>query len=413
MWQRIKNNSLLFSFVALAFFALGLLIGQNVEVKQSAPAAILNSAGADQILRDQAVPLNIDQQQVDFNLFWKVWNSLRERYYRSGQITTADLFYGSIKGMVASVGDPYTVFFNPKEATEFNNELQGKFEGIGAEIGIKHDRLTVIAPLPGSPAERAGLRPGDFVVAINGEETTDLFLDEAVQRIRGPQGTTVTLTLFREEKPPAFDRVITREQIEINTVSSKWLGQKQNVVYIKIYSFNEDTATDFQTEVNRIVKKAPAGIILDLRSNPGGYLDVAVEMASYWINDGVVVTEKFADGKEQVYRSHGYAKFAGIPTVVLVNGGSASASEIVAGALSDHDQAVILGEQTFGKGSVQDYSLLDGGAALKITVAEWLTPNGDSINENGITPEVEIKITSEDFNNDLDPQLKRAVELLE
>lgn len=389
---------------AVLFFTFGLFVGVNT-------LSYVNSRSSSNCSTQCVViPAFVDRNSVDFGLFWDVWESLENRFYKQ-PISDEALFYGAIKGMAAAVGDPYTVFFNPTEAAEFNRELEGKFEGIGAELAIKRDRLTIVSPLADSPAERAGLVPGDVILAIDDVDAATFSLEGAVSRIRGLKGTVVHLTIFTEGVSETKEVQVKREEIIVKTVQLEFVSE--TIAHIRIFSFNEDTIDDFKTAVSAIRRQNPSGIILDLRSNPGGYLDAAVEMASYWIEDGVIVEERFSLGAKDTYRAVGQARLADERTVVLVNEGSASASEIVAGALQDYGEATVVGEETFGKGSVQDYSPLEDGSALKLTIAEWLTPKGRSINETGIAPDVFVPMSAEDVNNDTDPQLQRAIQLLQ
>lgn len=399
---------------AIFFLTLGAVIG-SVSVSPAMRNSLFRGRKVETASGNGAsscisVPSFVDQKSAQFALFFEVWEALENRFYKQ-PISDEKLFYGSIKGLTAAVDDPYTVFFDPTEASEFNRELEGKFEGIGAEIAIKHDRLTVVSPLAASPAERAGLEPGDVILAIDGEDTSSLSLDEAVAKIRGPKGTLVLLTIISEDEAGTKEVGVKREEIIVKTV--QWEMVRDTIAYVRIFSFNEDTMRDFKQAVSAILKKKPSGVILDLRSNPGGYLDSAVEMASYWIPEGVIVEERFSDGTKDAYNAVASPRLQDIKTAVLVNEGSASASEIVAGALQDYGKAVIVGEQTFGKGSVQDYSPLKDGSALKLTIAAWFTPKGISINDKGITPDVLVSMDAKDINNDEDPQLKRAIELLQ
>lgn len=347
---------------------------------------------------------------VDFSLYWNVWDILSQDFIDKDKVDTKKMFYGSLRGLTDSLGDPYTVFMDPEETTEFNNDLSGTFEGIGAEIAIKNSFLTVVSPLDGMPAQKAGIKAGDKIMAINGSSTIGLTTDEAVKKIRGPKGTKVTLSIIREGLAKAKDFSITRDVIIVKSVTVEW--RKDGLALIRISNFNDDTIDLFDSIASQVAQKKPKGIILDLRNNPGGYLDAAVEVGSQWIESGPIVLEQFADGSRHPYNSSGKGLLKNIPTVVLVNGGSASASEIVAGALLDVKKSVILGEKTFGKGSVQTMRDLPDGSSLKITIAKWLTPAGNSINEKGINPTTEVKLGLEDFNNGRDPQLNKAVELL-
>ena len=349
-------------------------------------------------------------QDVDFDLFWEVWDILEEEYVDSDKLNEKDMFYGALRGMVSSLGDPYTVFMNPITAHEFAEDLAGTFEGIGAEIGIRNEILTIIAPLPGMPAEKSGLRAGDKVYAIDGESTMNISIDEAVNKIRGPGGTEVILTISRSGLEKAEDITITRGVIVVKSVRTEM--RDDNIYVIKITNFNDDTLNLFNKAVRDAVAKNPSGIILDLRNNPGGYLETAIEAASEWVEDGVIVIEQFSEEKKIEYLSRGRARLKDYPTVVLVNQGSASASEIVAGALQDYGKAKIIGMQTFGKGSVQAMQKLKDGSSVKVTVAKWLTPEGNCINEEGIAPDEEVDMTIENYEADEDPQMDRAVEML-
>lgn len=349
-------------------------------------------------------------QDIDFNLFWQVWDMLEEQYVDREKLNEKEMFYGAIRGMVSSLGDPYTVFMNPAVAQEFEEDLAGTFEGIGAEIGIRNDILTIIAPLADMPAEKAGLRAGDKVYAIDGESTAGITVDEAVNKIRGPKGTEVVLTISRDGMEEAEEMPITRGVIAVKSVKTELRDDK--IFVVQITNFNDDTLDLFNRAVQEIIAKDPKGVILDLRNNPGGYLDTAIEVASEWVEDGAVVTEKFSEEKKDEYLARGRARLKDYNTVVLINQGSASASEIVAGALQDHNKAVVAGKQTFGKGSVQILENLPDGSSVKITVAKWLTPGGNCINEKGITPDVEIDLTEEDYDAGNDPQTEKAVEIL-
>ncbi len=354
-----------------------------------------------------------DNEKVDFSLFWKVWSLLEKKYVDADKLTPQDLLYNSIKGMMWATKDPYTVFLEPKEVKEFNSEIDGKFEGIGAEIGIKQGVLTIIAPLKDSPAEKSGLKAGDKVIKINGESTAEMTIDEAVNKMRGKKGTEVKLTVFRNNGEDKTKEItITRGIIEVKSVDFE---MKNNIPYFKIVRFGNDTAKLFRELTKKIPANAP-GVIIDLRNNPGGYLDASVEMASLILPRGdVIVIEKYRDGKEDKLYSYGYKNILNKKKiVVLINEGSASASEILAGALKDDakDRVTIVGKKSFGKGSVQELINLPNGSATKITVAKWLTPTGEQINKKGISPDIEVDLTNQDYENDLDPQLDKALKLL-
>lgn len=344
------------------------------------------------------------------NLYSEVWDNLKQNYVDKNTIKNKDLFYGSLKGLAQSLNDPYTVFMDPKDSQEFANDLAGTFEGIGAEVGMRNDIITIIAPLDGMPAQKAGVRAGDKVYAIDGKSTLGLTVDEAVKKIRGPKGTKVTLTILRGSGEKPKDIVINRSIIVVKSVKTEM--RSDGIYVIKISNFNDDTLSLFNAAVDEVLIKKPKGIILDLRNNPGGYLETAIAIASDWVDAGPIVSEKSDADDFSQYPSNGRGRLKNFPTVVLMNGGSASASEIVAGALRDYHKATLVGEQTFGKGSVQTLKQLSDGSTLKITIAKWMTPAGDSIHEVGIKPEVEVKYVQTDIDKNIDPQLNKALEIL-
>jgi len=359
-----------------------------------------------QIIKD--APSYLDEEEVDINLFWRVWEAILTKYVEQ-PVNEEGMFYGALEGLVKSVEDPYSIFLDPEATNEFVKELSGSFEGIGAEIGIKNNQLTIISPLDDSPAFNAGLKPGDKILAIDDQETIDMGLDQAISLIRGKKGTTVILTILTKESQEIKDISIKRDVIKVESVA--WELKDGDIAYIKIVHFDSDTYNDFNKIANEVLLSSPQGIILDLRNNPGGYLNSAIDVAGEFLEDKIIVTEDFGETQKE-YKSKGTAKLKDIKTVVLVNGGSASASEIVAGALQDYQHATIIGEQTFGKGTVQDYEQFPDGSSLKLTVAKWLTPGGKSINDQGIRPDVEVDLTFDDYDNNRDPQLEAAYLIL-
>ncbi|MCX6782079.1 MAG: S41 family peptidase [Candidatus Magasanikbacteria bacterium] len=388
-------------------FGLGILVGQSIIVKKQ----IENENGQVEINKVINFNRTINRSDsVDFSQFWDVWDRIKQKYVNK-DVKDTDLFYGAIEGLVYSLGDPYSVYMIPKMADEFTKDLSGEFEGIGAEIGIKNGQLTVVSPLAESPAQRAGLRPGDKIMAINKENTFGMDVNMAVSKIRGQAGTEVTLTITRNGASKAVDIIIKREKINVPSVTFEWKGDK--IAYVRILQFNEDTDVIFDRYAEKIVKEKAKGIILDMRNNPGGFLDAAVNMASEWVEDGMIVSEKSETGYSRDHETIGAHRLSGIKTTVLVNGGSASASEIVAGALKDHGQATVVGEKTFGKGSVQDFETFPDGSALKLTVAEWYTPAGKNINKEGIVPDIEIKQDWEKEKVGEDIMLERAINIME
>ncbi|MFN3301499.1 MAG: S41 family peptidase [Patescibacteria group bacterium] len=344
---------------------------------------------------------------VNYNLFLDVLETIRNKYIKQ-PISEKDLFYGSLKGLVSGLNDPYSVFFDPQFAKEFKIELSGTFEGIGAEIGIKKGRIVIIAPLENTPASRAGLKPGDEIYAINNEDTLGMTLDEAVNKIRGKKGTEVKLLIMRKDWEKPKEYVIIRDIIRIKTVRYE---MKDQIAYLKISYFNEKTIDEFDKITREILTYNPKGLILDLRNNPGGYLYAAVEVAGAWLGDKVVVIEKSRE-KEYEHRASRKEKFSNLPTIVLVNKGSASGSEILAGALQDYGVAKILGETTFGKGSVQELTEFSDGSIVKLTVAYWLTPQKREIEGKGIEPDIKVELTEKDIEEGKDPQLEKAMEIL-
>ncbi len=401
--KRFPRSTVILSCAVLitAAFTIGFIVGRQEGMRSMVPS------GEGRVFGQGEIPAHLTQN-VDFNMFWDVWNLIKDNYYQQ-PVSETSLFYGTMHGLLESLNDPYSVFFDPEEAAEFNEELSGSFEGIGAEIGIKDEQLQIVAPLPDSPAESAGLMAGDKVYLIDGVETFGMTIEEAVSRIRGPKGTSVVLSVARDGLEELIDITIVRDEITIDSV--RYTIRDDGIAKIDIYFFNDDTAELFNDAVNEILTSDVSGIVLDLRNNPGGLLNTAIEVASEWLGNQTIVIEKIKDEREAIL-GRGSARFAGIPTVVLVNEGSASGSEIVAGALQDFGAATLIGAQTFGKGSVQDYQPLPDGSAVKMTIAEWLTPNGRSINKEGITPDIEVQITLEDFYAQEDRQLEKAIEIL-
>lgn len=345
---------------------------------------------------------------IDFKTYWNIWNRIRDSYVAQ-PVSEQDLFYGSLKGMVDSLGDPYTTFFDPKTADDFNQELSGTFFGIGAELGEKDGGIIIASPISGGPAERQGIRPGDRILAIDGAPTDGMGVSDAVLKIRGEKDTQVTLTLLSEGDQETHDVTITREEIKLDSVT--WSVRDDGIAVVEIRMFNEDTTALFEKATQEMLEKNVKGVVIDLRNNPGGLLDQAINLAGFWIDGQTVVIEKNQDGERTFSSGHG-ARLVGVPTVVLVNGGSASAAEILSGALQDYKVATIMGEQTFGKGSVQEYYEYEDGSAVKITIAEWLTPNHRSINKTGITPDLVVPFTEEDFHAGKTPQLDAAIDAL-
>lgn len=408
-----KNRKIMKKYLALfaviflitGSFFLGFNRGKNSQEPTGKEAVTpLNQA----IIENR---ISVEQKNLDFSLFWKVWDLLKEKHVDKDKIDAQKLIYGAISGMLKATGDPYTSFFNPEESKSFSQDLEGSFDGIGAELGIKDDILTVVAPLEDSPAQKAGLRAGDKIVKINGKLSTDLTIEEAVDQVRGKKGTSVNLTILHLGDKETVEVNVMRDTIELKSVKVEF--KENDIAHVKITKFGENTSKEFSAAVNEITNKNAKGIIIDLRNDPGGLLDKCVEIASKMIPKGkVVVIEEDSKGRREMLSTLGGDKLSDIPTVVLINEGSASASEILAGALRDNQGITLIGKKSFGKGSVQELVNLPGGSSVKITVAKWLTPNGDYIMEKGISPAVEVNMTSEDYDNNRDPQLDKALEVI-
>lgn len=387
-------------------FGLGFLSGQYYFINKN----ITNEDGEVEQLKVLKLNRMINRSdEIDFEQFWDVWDKIKAKYVKN-EIKDSDLFYGAVQGLVYALGDPYSLYFPPKAADEFAKDLAGELEGIGAEIGIKNQQLTIISPLPNTPAEKAGLRPGDKILLIDGEVTLGMDVNTAVSKIRGKAGATVVLSIDREGETELKEISIIRAKISVPSVIFEM--KDGGIGYFRILQFNEDTQKQFDKGIKEFLNKDGEKIILDLRNNPGGYLDQAIKMASEWIADGVVVSEKGNDGNNKDHTSTGVARLKNIETVVLINYGSASASEIVAGALQDAKKATIVGMKTFGKGSVQDFEMFPDGSALKLTVAEWYTPSGRNINKEGIAPDIEVVEEWDKEKVGEDVMVEKALELL-
>jgi carboxyl-terminal processing protease len=389
------------------------------------------SVANDKIVFNKTVPQNTP---LDFSLFWDVWNRVHRDYIDAAQIDNQKLFYGAVSGMVNAIGDPYTTFLPPTDNSQFKQDMSGSFEGIGAELGTKENHIMVISPLTGSPAEKAGIKPADWILKVNGDDTSNWTVNDAVTKIRGPKGTKVTLSILHVNDIKAQDITITRDTIVTPQIISwvkkpsdikevmgltdfknKYSGNSKEVAYLRLTRFGDQLESEWSKAVDQIVQDESnqnlAGMILDLRSNPGGYLDGAVYVGSEFIKNGIVVSQKNSDGSKLDYPVNRTGKLLDIPLIVLVNNGSASAAEIVTGALKDTHRATVVGETTFGKGSVQTPQDLAGGASVHITTGKWLTPKGESISKKGITPDTIITSdTVVDASHDA--QLAKAIELL-
>jgi carboxyl-terminal processing protease len=372
-------------------------------------------------------PINLVGQEagkpeaVDFSPFWKAWNLINDRYVADNgnnhstttKVTTnQDKVWGAIEGLTASLGDPYSVFMPPEKKKRFEDDIRGNFSGVGMEVGIKDEILTVISPLPDSPAQKAGVKAGDKVVKVDDTITAGLSADEAVNMIRGEKGTKVRLTLVRAKEKP-FEVAIIRDIINVPTLDTKKLAN--GIFKIKLYSFSATSPDLFRGALREFVESGSNKLIIDLRGNPGGFLDAAVNMASWWLPAGkpVVIEKHGGSTEDKIYRSQGYDIFNDkLKMVILVDQGSASASEILAGALSEYGKAILVGEKTFGKGSVQELISVTSESSLKLTIAKWYTPKGHSISINGLVPDILVPVTEADIKALRDPQLDKAIQIL-
>jgi carboxyl-terminal processing protease len=408
-----KSRKLLFRYL-LFFLFIFALIGSSFAIGYREGKSKQNTGAENFISIDRTIIENkfpADGKSIDFSLFWKVWDLLKDKYVDKSNLNAQNLVYGAIRGMLKATGDPYTTFFDPEETKSFAEDISGSFEGIGAELGVKDEILTIIAPLENSPAEKAGLRSGDKIMKIGDKTTSDMTVYEAVDLIRGPKGTEIKLTIFRQGDKNTKEIAITRDTIEVKSVKLEF--KENNIAYLKINKFGENTDKEFSQAMNEIILKGAKGLVLDLRNNPGGLLDRAMFIASHMIPKGkVVVIEEDSLGKKNNLNTVGGDKLSQIPTVVLINEGSASAAEILAGALRDDQGIKLIGKKTFGKGSVQELISLPGSSSTKITIAKWLTPNGDYIMEKGINPDVEIELSVDDFSKNKDPQMDKAMEVI-
>ena len=418
--KKTINNKVVLAFCMLALstavFFVGFYIGNNNNIpKIDKINTIVNKPG--EMLEKKKVPEK-NAENIDLSEFWAVWDILNDKFVSSTttKVTNQEKIWGAIEGLTDSFGDPYTVFFPPKEAEIFQTSINGNFSGVGMEIGIKDDQLTIVTPLKGTPAEKAGMLSGDKIIAINDKNTAGIAVDEAVQLIRGEKGTKVKLTIMRKELDKSFDVEIIRDTIIIPTIDTEL--RNDGIFILSLYNFSSVSPNLFKDALKKFVDSKSDKLILDLRGNAGGYLGAAVDMASWFLPEGkIIVTEDFGEkNKEQnnIHRSRGYNIFnKNLKFIILIDNGSASASEILAGALSEYGVAKLVGTNTFGKGSVQE--LVNVGkekASLKVTVARWLTPNRKSISNGGLVPDYKVEYTAKDKESGIDPQMDKAVELL-
>ncbi len=404
-YPNVRGSRSVLSF--LLILGMGLFIGWKSAV-YTFREELKNTGALQAEVTPQTQPLNLD-------LFWNVYHRLEQNYVDPTALDNENELYGAIKGMVNSLGDPYSVFMSPEETQEFQASLEGTLQGIGAELSMKDGNLVVVAPLKGSPAEKAGLKTGDIIYKIDELFVDDLTLWDAIKAIRGEPGTTVTLSIFRKGVENSFQLPIERAEVNVPSVELKLYGENQNIAYLSIYQFGDKTEAEFDAAVREMLLKPVDGMILDLRDNGGGFLDTSVNILSDFIEgkQKAVVTKHRDEKKNEIFYTNESARIAKIPLVVLVNKGSASASEIFAGAVQDYKRGVVMGTQTFGKGSVQVVEVLDDGSSLRMTIAKWYTPKDRSIHDVGITPDIVVERTDEQMVNEEDPQLDAALKYLQ
>lgn len=402
--MNIKNfSSKSFNLILSIIIALAIGVAAGIYVEFKIVHAVSGPS----------VPSDVTVSDTQFSPFWDAWNILSNRFVDASSTTDQQKIYGSIKGLAASFGDPYTVFFPPNQSKMFQDDISGNFGGVGMEIGMKDNQLIVVAPLKDSPAARAGVKTGDYILSINGTSTVDMSVDEAVSDIRGPAGTAVKISFLTKDSNKPVERSITRDIIKIPTLDT--VEKPGGIFIIKLYSFTSESPNLFRDALRKFILTGDHKMILDLRGNPGGYLDAAWDMASFFLPIGkTVVTEDFGThGQPDIFRSKGYNVFGGnLQLLILVDGGSASASEILAGALQENGVAKLVGSKTFGKGSVQELIPITSDTSLKVTIAHWLTPNGHNLSHDGLDPDFPIIVTDKDITAGKDLVTDKAIEIL-
>jgi carboxyl-terminal processing protease len=393
---------MLFIIIFSSGMAAGLAVGNIPGVNAALPFLNLNQEGA-------AAP-SADLDTL-FQPFWESWNLVHDQYVDQ-PIDDVEMMRGAIRGMLQSLEDPHTSYMDPEEYETTNAPLNGEYEGIGAWVDITGEYLAIISPMPNSPAEKAGLKPEDLVIGVNGKDVTGVDGNLVLRDILGPAGTDVTLTIKRKDMPEPFDVTITRAKIAVPSVEGKMLDE--NVAYIQINTFGEKTTRELRDSLRDLMKQNPVGMIIDLRYNGGGYLNTSIDVISQFIEGNqVVLIEEMGDGSRTIFNSKNGGLATKIPLVVLVNEGSASASEIFAGAIQDYGRGTLVGTTTFGKGSVQNWiPLSNEQGAVRVTIARWLTPNERHIHNIGLEPDVMVEFTEEDIAAERDPQLEKAIEIL-
>lgn len=358
-------------------------------------------------------PTDMSARPEQFKVFWEAWDIIQREFY--GKVPDPqEMTYAAIRGVIKALNDPNTIFIDPKASRLEQSDLSGRFEGIGAVVSAdENGQIIIQSPMPGQPAEKAGIRAGDIILKVDGKEVTGMPLTDVVLLIRGPRGTKVRLTILRPGEARNLEFEITRGQIETKSVTYRMLEEAPNIGYIRLSIFGEKSTEELRQAIRNLKNQGAKSLILDLRNNPGGFLNTAVDISSQFIKSGVIVHQEWNDGRERAYNASGSGLATDMPLVVLINKGSASASEIVAGAIKDYGRGKLIGEKTFGKGSVQNVHNLSDGSTLHVTNALWLTPQKHQINEQGIEPDIEVPMTDADVRAHNDLQLSRAIEFLQ
>ncbi|MHB8134055.1 MAG: S41 family peptidase [Anaerolineaceae bacterium] len=409
----MRNNTWKYVLLSIAFFAIvassfigGILVGQifpgiNGGIQLlSTPTPVIDSTQPVQTT-------NLDEL---FKPFWEAWDYV-DAHYVEQPVDKTLLMRGAIAGMLESLNDPHTSYMDPEMYRQQSAPLEGEYEGIGAWVDVSGEFLTIISPMPGSPAEIKGLKTDDQVIAVDGEDMTGITGDLVLRKIIGPAGTNVVLTIFRPSSQETFDVEITRQKIEVPSVTSRMLDD--NIAYIQLANFGENTHDELRSQLKELLKNDPIGLVLDLRNNGGGYLDSAIQVTSEFVDKSPIMVQEYGNGDRITYDAKPFGIGTKIPLVVLINGGSASASEITAGAIQDYERGVLVGTQSYGKGSVQNWiTLLNDEGAIRVTVARWLTPNERQINSVGLTPNYVVELTEENIQKGVDSQLEKAIDLL-
>ena len=402
-------------------FSIGMFVGGGIAEEITpvvSPSSAVSTASSvlqetvEDILetkppQETSTPADLEQL---FEPFWQSWDLVHDLYIDQ-PVNDELMMQGAIDGMLESLGDQHSSYMDPDQYRQANIPIEGSYEGIGAWVDATREYLTIVSPMPDSPAEEAGLLPGDQIIAVDGEDMTGIDGSLVIRKVLGPAGTSLTLTIFREGEPEPFDVTLERARIEIPSVEYEVLDG--DIAYIKLFSFSGNATEEFTTALEDLMDQEPVAMILDLRNNPGGERDTAVEISSQFIAEGVIMYQEYGDGSRDSFEAVKGGLATDIPLVVLINEGSASASEIVAGAIQDYERGTLVGMVSFGKGSVQNWiPLVDDQGLVRVTIARWLTPKGRTIHELGVEPDIEVEFTEEDFLNELDPQLDKAIEIL-